>query len=310
MNALEWGMLLLLSAIWGGSFTLTEVGLEGFGPLTFAAFRVCVASIALWGFILLTRIPERLSWQTFAALVLMGLINNAIPFSLIAFGQVHISSALASILNGATPLFAVVFAHFFTSDERMTPAKLGGVVIGFLGVASLFAPDLLASGESFMSTSVLLGQAAAIAATICYAFAGIYGRRFRGLPPTLSAAGMITGSSILLTPVAFFVEDPINTASWDLAPILAVFGIAFLCTSFAYLLYFRILATAGAVNLLLVTLLVPVSATILGVVFLGEAVSLLMLLGLGLIGIGLAFVDGRPIRFLTKSHNLAQSSKE
>lgn len=308
MNALEWGMLLLLSTIWGGSFTLTEIGLEGFGPLTFAALRVSIAAIALWGFIFLSRVPMRLTRPHFVALVFMGLINNAIPFSLISFGQVHITSALASILNGATPLFAVVFAHFFTADEGITPAKLSGVFIGFIGVASLFAPDLIAGGESLMTTSILLGQAAAIGATISYAFAGIYGRRFKTIPATLSAAGMLTGSSILLMPVAFFVEDPINTASWKSGPILAVIGIALLCTSFAYLLYFRILATAGAVNLLLVTLLVPVSATLLGITFLGERVSFSMVFGLAFIGIGLAFVDGRPLQFLTRRGNLPHSS--
>ncbi|MDJ0684566.1 MAG: DMT family transporter [Alphaproteobacteria bacterium] len=305
MTGLEWGLLILLAIIWGGSFFLTETGLAGFGPLSFAAGRVILAAAALWVVAVAFGLPLRLGAGTFAALGLMGLLNNAIPFSLIAWGQVRIDSSLASILNGATPLFGVIFAHFLTRDEKMTPSKLAGVALGFLGVAVLFGPSALAGQVSengveaenaFSSSAIALGQAAVIGATVSYALAGIFGRRFRTLSPIVASAGMLTGGGLILTPAALLVEDPIRTASWTLVPILSVIGIALLCTSVAYLLYFRILATAGATNLLLVTLLVPVSATALGVAFLGESLTLNALAGVALIGLGLAFVDGRAPR--------------
>ncbi|MDP2332069.1 MAG: DMT family transporter, partial [Reyranella sp.] len=217
-------------------------------------------------------------------LLVMGALNNALPFSLIFWGQTTITSGVASILNATTPLFTVVVAHIFTRDERMTVRKLVGVLAGLAGVAILIGPDLGGS---------LWGQIACLAAALSYAFAGIYGRRFKalGVQPLQAAAGQLTASAMLILPIMLLAESawPMPSAvTWS-----AVAGLALLSTALAYVLYFRILAAAGATNLLLVTFLIPVTATLLGAVFLGERLELRQFAGMALIGVGLAAIDGR-----------------
>lgn len=214
----------------------------------------------------------------------MGALNNALPFSLIFWGQTTITSGLASILNATTPLFTVVVAHIFTRDERMTVRKLVGVLAGLAGVAILIGPDLGGS---------IWGQIACLAAALSYAFAGIYGRRFKalGVQPLQAAAGQLRASAMLILPIMLLAEPawPMPSAvTWS-----AVAGLALLSTALAYVLYFRILAAAGATNLLLVTFLVPVTAILLGAAFLGERLKLRQFAGMALIGLGLAAIDGR-----------------
>jgi drug/metabolite transporter (DMT)-like permease len=222
----------------------------------------------------------------------MGLLNNLIPFSLIVWGQSHIASGLASILNATTPLFTVIVAHFLTSDERMTGSRLFGVLAGLAGVIVMIGPGFLAG----VGTSVL-AQIAVLGAALSYAFAGIFGRRFSrmGVPPLLTATGQVTASTALLAPTVLIIDQPWTLPMPSGQVWAAVIGLALLSTSLAYVLYFRILATAGATNLLLVTFLIPVSAILLGAALLSERLNPEHFLGMALIGLGLAAIDGRVL---------------
>ena len=295
MSAGVWGLIVLLSLIWGGSFFLTEIALTGMGPLTLVTGRVGIAALVLWAVIAIRgeAVPP-FGW-IWLALLAMGAMNNVIPFSLISWGQTRIDSGVASILNATTPLFAVLVAHVLTVDEKLTLPRFTGVLCGVIGVAVLIGPSAIA-GLTQTGDGALLGQCAGLAASLSYAFAGIFGRRLRGLSPMVAATGMLTGSTIMMLPISMIVEQPQAAPLPDIGPVVAVAGMALLCTAFAYLLYFRILARAGATNLLLVTLLVPVSAMILGAVFLHEVITANALAGIGLIGLGLLAVDGRVFR--------------
>lgn len=295
MSLLDWSLLLALSALWGGSFFFVGVAVKALPPFTIVLLRVTIAAGAL-------HLVRRLSgtvmpwdgriWRAFFG---MGLLNNAIPFSLIVWGQTHIASGLASILNATTPLFTVLIAHILTADERMTKGRVAGVLIGFAGVVVLIGPQALTD-----LGADLAAQLAVLAAAISYGFAAIFGRRFKrmGVPPLATAAGQVTASSLMLLPVALIVDRP-WTLVWPNLPVwAAVAGLALLSTAVAYVLFFRILASAGAVNLMLVTFLIPVSAILLGGAFLGEALAPADFLGMALIGLGLAAIDGRFATFL------------
>jgi drug/metabolite transporter (DMT)-like permease len=294
MTPLEWSMLVALSVLWGGSFFFTSVALTALPPFTIVVLRVGIAAIVLNLLlpVLGLRVPMTLRvWVTFFS---MGLLSNALPFCLIVYGQTQITSGLASILNATTPLFTVLIAHVATEDEKISANRLAGVLVGFAGVAALIGPDALAGAGSNV-----LAQLSCIAAAICYGCSGVYGRRMRamGLPPLVASTGMVTASTVLLIPIALFVDRPWTLDVPGLAAWGAVFGMAMLSTVLAYFLYFRILASAGATNLMLVTFLIPVSAILLGVLVLGEQLEPQHLAGMALIGAGLAAIDGRLLKW-------------
>jgi drug/metabolite transporter (DMT)-like permease len=290
MTALEWTMLLALATVWGGSFFFNAIAVQELPVFTVVVSRVALAAIILLMIMRLRgeRLPrDRRVWVAFLG---MGFLNNVIPFSLIVWGQQHIASGIASILNASTPLFTVVFAHILTSDERMTRGKFTGVLVGFAGVAVMIGMDALRElGTGIVAQLLCLGGA------ISYAFAGIYGRRFRtmGISPMSTATGQVVASSMILLPIMMLVDQPWTLPVPSLTAIGALIGVAVISTALAYVLYFRILATAGATNLLLVTFLIPVSAILLGTLFLGESLFARHFVGMALIGIGLAAIDGR-----------------
>ena len=290
MSAPEWAMLLSLSVLWGGSFFFTRVALFALPPFTLVVLRVGLAALILNTLVPLLGLRMPREARTWAAFLGMGLLNNAIPFCLIVWGQTHIASGLAAILNATTPLFTVVAAHVFTSDERMTGNRLVGVLIGLVGVVIMVGPAVLAG-----LGADLLAQVAVLGAALSYALAGIFGRRFQrmGVPPLATAAGQVTASTLMLLPIAIVVDRPWTLPVPSASVWGAILGIAALSTALAYVLYFRILATAGATNLLLVTFLIPVSAILLGVVVLGERLDPRHFIGMALIGCGLAAIDGR-----------------
>jgi drug/metabolite transporter (DMT)-like permease len=219
-----------------------------------------------------------------------GLLNNVVPFCLIVWGQTRIASGLAAILTATTPLATVLVAHVLTADEKLTGRRVAGVLVGLAGVVVMIGPDALAG----LGANVL-AQLAVLGAAVSYAFAGIYGRRFKalGVSPIQTAAGQVTASTVMLLPIALLVDQPWTLALPGLQVWAAILGIAVLSTAFGYVLYFRILATAGATNVLLVTFLNPVTAILLGTVVLGERLELRHGLGMALIGLGLAAIDGR-----------------
>jgi drug/metabolite transporter (DMT)-like permease len=290
MGATEWGLLVLLAVLWGGTFVLNEIAVAGLGPLTVVLGRVGIAALALTLLLPVVGAKLPLTPGVWGAFLVMGALNNAVPFSLIVWGQTHIDSGLAAILNATTPIFTVVLAHLVTRDERMTVGRAAGVALGIGGVAVLVGGDALATW-SWRN----LGQVAVLGAAVSYACAGLYGRRFDGLSPVVAAAGMLWGSTLLMAPVALVVEAPwrldVSVSAW-----VAVGGLAVAGTAAGYVVYFSLLARAGATNLLLVTFLLPVVALALGILVLGETVPGAAWAGLSLILAGLAAIDGRAGR--------------
>ncbi len=294
MTALEWALLVILSLLWGGSFFFIGVAVKEIPPLTLVTLRVSLAAAIL---LLILRslgiaLPrEARVWRGF---LIMGLLNNAIPFSLIVWGQSHIPSGLAAVFNATTPLWAVLLAHVVTENEKLTLARLAGLLSGLAGVAAMIGPAALRG----LGTDVW-AQAAIVLAAISYACAGLYGRRFAawGVPPMATAGGQVIGSSILLMPLALIIDQPWHLPLPSMHTIAAVLGLAGISTALGYTLYFRILATAGTTNLQLVTFLIPPSAMLMGVLWLDESISASQWLGLALIGFGLACIDGRLLRY-------------
>jgi drug/metabolite transporter (DMT)-like permease len=233
----------------------------------------------------------------------MGLLNNAVPFCLVVWGQSHIASGLAAILNATTPISTVAVAHLLTHDEKITANRSLGVAIGFFGVVILIGPDSLKG----LGADVL-AQVAVLAAAVFYAFAGVYGRRFKlmGIDPILTATGQVTASAIVLFPAALLVDHPWTLTTPALPVWEAIVGSAMLSTALGYVLYFRILATAGATNLLLVTFLIPVSAIIMGTFGLGERLDARHFAGLAFIGAGLAAIDGRLLALFRRQGHTAK----
>jgi drug/metabolite transporter (DMT)-like permease len=293
MTGPEWAMLLALSVLWGGSFFFTGVALRALPPFTLVVLRVGLAALILAVVLHAIRLPMPRGGRVWAAFFGMGLLNNVVPFSLIVWGQTQIASGLAAILNATTPLATVLVAHFLTADEKMTRNRVAGVLIGLLGVALMIGPDTLRG----LGTEVL-AQLAVLGASVSYAFAAIFGRRFgrMGVAPMATATGQVMASTLMLLPIALLVEQPWTLPMPSLTVCGAVLGIAALSTALAYVLYFRILSTAGATNLLLVTFLIPVSAILLGSLVLGERLDAAHFVGMALIGAGLAAIDGRVLR--------------
>ncbi len=295
MSLLDWSLLLALSILWGGSFFFVGVAVKALPPFTIVLLRVAIAAAALYLVLRATRTAMPWDGQTWLAFFGMGLLNNAIPFSLIVWGQTQIASGLASILNATTPLFTVLVAHVLTTDERLSKGRILGILLGLAGVVALIGPQALSGlGKD------VLAQVAILGAAISYAFASLFGRRFKrmGVPPLATATGQVTASSVLLLPVALIVDRP-WTLPWPSLPVWsAILGLALLATALAYVLFFRILASAGAVNLMLVTFLIPVSAILLGSTFLGESLAPMDFAGMALIGLGLAAIDGRVAMLL------------
>ena len=300
MKPAEWGMLILLSIFWGGSFFFVEIALRDFQPFTVVFLRVSLAALILVGVVYIRGQRMPASLKAWGAFLVMGVLNNAIPFSLIVWGQTRIDSGVASILNATTPIFTVILAHLLTSDERLTLRKFLGVLIGFLGVYIMMKPELK-DGFSWRG----LGQIAVLGAAVSYGFAGIFGKRFKQTSPIVNSAGMLICSSLMMFPLAVIIDSP-----WSLRPSLeavaAVFGIAIVSTAMAYLLYFRILAAAGATNVLLVTFLIPISALLLGVGVLGEVINVFEYIGMGCIFLGLMVVDERALKWINNRLNSKQ----
>ncbi len=290
MSLRDWSLLVTLSILWGGSFFFVRVALEGVPPLTLVLARVAIASAVLLVLLRITgeRLPQRRDvWLTLAV---MALLNNVIPFSLIFWGQTAIPAGLAAILNATTPLFTVIVMHLFTDDERATPGKAFGVALGFAGVVVLVGPAVTGALDT-----PLWALAACLTAALSYAFSGLWGRRIKplGVTPTFTAWAQLTVTSLVMTPVVALVDRPWSLAMPGIAAIAAVLALAVLSTALAYILFFRILASAGPSNLLLVTFLIPVSAILLASLFLGERLAWTHFAGMALIGLGLAAIDGR-----------------
>lgn len=296
MSPRDWALLLTLSVLWGGSFFFVKVALVDLPPLTVVLARVTIAAATLLVFVRATgqAWPRgRKAWWT---LLVMAILNNLIPFSLIFSGQTVIPSGLAAILNATTPLFTVVVMHLFTADEKATPPKVAGLLLGFAGVVVLIGPAV--TGALDTPVWALL---ACLAAALSYGFSGLWGRRFKplGIEPAVIAWGQVSLTMLMMLPIVALVDRPWTLAMPGGTTILALLGLGILSTALAYVLFFKILASAGPTNLMLVTFLIPVSAILLGSLVLGERLAWTHAVGMTLIGLGLAAIDGRLWKRLT-----------
>jgi len=304
MTPAEWALLFTLSLLWGASFLFVAVSVKTITPITLVTARMVIAALVLYVIVraMGTRLPaDRRSWRDF---LVMGLLNNFIPFSLIAWGQTYIAGGLASILNATSPLFAVVVAHLLTSNERMTPGRVAGVLTGFAGVAIMFGPSLFngIGGD-------LLPMLACLGAAFAYALSVVFALRFsrRGIAPLPTATGQMIGASIIMIPIMLIADRPWTLAMPSPTVIGAVVCLGILSTALAYVIYYRILSTAGSVNLTLVTFLMPVTAILLGAIVLGEWLQPRHFIGMAAIGLGLAFIDGRLVKRLRRFVSATES---
>lgn len=293
MSAVEWGMLLLLALIWGGSFYFGKILLGSFEPMTIVLGRAGLGAIALVVAIHIAggSLPgSGLAWRRLAVL---SLFNNLLPFALILWGQKHIASGLAAVLNATTPLFAAIMAHLL-AGERLTAHRFAGVLIGMAGVAVMVGPDVLAVGFG----GNVLAQLAVLGAAASYGFAALYGRRLvelRIAPPAI-AAGQLSITTLVALPLVLVFDQPWTVAAPHIGVWASLAAIGLVSTALGYFLYFRLLAGAGGVNASLVTLLVPVTALMLGSLLLDEAITALQAAGMAVILFGLVVTDGRALR--------------
>jgi drug/metabolite transporter (DMT)-like permease len=291
MGLAEWGMLILLSGIWGGSFFLARVAVAEIAPLTLVLLRVAIAAIALHVYLLIRGPSFALALPHWALFLALAISNNVIPFSLIFFGQTVLGAGVASVLNATTPFWTIVLANALTSDEKISLNKVLGVLLGIAGTAVMIGPGLIAGlGGPAWAKFALIGAA------LSYAVALLVARRLRSLPPSIVATGQLTVSTIIMLPVILVTGGFGALAGTSVGVWAAVLGIALVSSAFGYLLYFTLVTRAGATNASLVTLIVPVSAILLGAVFLGERLELFEVGGMALIAIGLLTIDGRVLR--------------
>ncbi|OBQ90196.1 DMT family transporter [Mesorhizobium sp. AA23] len=288
MTLRDWAQLLLLGAIWGGSFFFARIAVAEIHPLALVLFRVAIAAAALQLYLAIRGPSFRLAFPHAGLFFLLALANNVIPFSLIFAGQTELGAGIASVLNATTPFWTLLLANALTADEKLSWNKLAGVSLGVAGTAVMIGPGLADDlGEPVWAKFALIG------ASVSYAIALMIARWFKGVPAPVIATGQLTASTIIMIPVVLIAYGPTGMFSVSPPVWAAVLGLALLSTAFAYILYFNLVASAGATNASLVTLIVPVSAVLLGFLFLGERLQLFEMGGMALIGVGLITIDGR-----------------
>jgi drug/metabolite transporter (DMT)-like permease len=279
--ALEIGLLTLLSLIWGGSFTLIKVAVDTIPPLTMVAARVAVAAAVL---IFIARaqglsLPRQAA--TWAAFFVQGLLQSALPFSLISWGEKHIASGLAGVLNATPPMFVLLIAMVTSGRRNMGAKKIVGVGLGLAGVIMTIGLDALQGA----GTTAPLAQVAVLGASLCYALAPMWGQRFSGLPAIVTAAGAMSCAAMVMLPAAVIVDRP-----WTLSPtpaaLAAVAVLSVVCTAMAMVIYFRLVRTLGALGTTSGSYLRAGFAVALGILGLGESFTWSTLAGIGLIIVG------------------------
>jgi drug/metabolite transporter (DMT)-like permease len=291
MGVKQWGQLLLLGAIWGGSFFFGRISVTEIDPFALVLLRVSIAAIALHIYLAVRGPSFRLALPHIGSFFILAFFNNVIPFSLIFLGQTELGAGLAAVLNATTPFWTMLIANTVTSDEKFSANKIAGIVLGIAGTAVMIGPGLLADlGGPVWAKFALIG------ASLSYGLAAVFGKRFQALPPTIVATGQLTAGTIIMIPGVLLLNTPLDVLGSSGTVLASVLALALLSTAFAYILFFNLLGSAGATNTSLVTLIVPVSAILLGTAFLGERLDLFELCGFGLIILGLVSVDGRILR--------------
>ena len=290
MTGRLWLLILLMSALWGGGFMFIKFALTGFAPFSVVAGRVGVAALAL-GLIVAVgrqRLPRQAKvWRAF---FIMGALNNLIPWMMVAWAQTQIPSSMAAILNAPTPLLTAVMAHLLTDDEKLTRQRFTGVLAGMLGVALVVGPGVLSGMDS-----AVLAQVTCLSATVSYAASAVYGRVFRSMDvtPVVAAFGQQLMVAVVIVPLALIVDQPWARPAPGAGAVAAVLALGVIATALPYIIFYRVLAEAGATNLMLVNLLIPGWAVALGAMVLGERLPPTAFLGMAMVGLGLAVIDGR-----------------
>jgi drug/metabolite transporter (DMT)-like permease len=295
MGLSQWGLLILLSLLWGCTFLFVGVALKELPPFTIVLARVAIASALLIPIVYLLghRLPATLAqWQPF---IVMSLLNNVIPFSLMVTGQKTVASGLVAVLNATTPLFSLLVAHALTTDEKLRANKLIGVVMGIFGVGVLVGPEAL-----FGRASQALGMGLVLGGALSYGFSGLWGRRLKANPPIVTAASQLMSSTVLLIPLAALFEQPWLLPLPGFETMAALIGLATLSSALAYIIFFRIMAVSGSSNVMLVTLLIPLTAIPLGFWKFGEQLLLRHFAGALVIGLSLLVIDGRLLRWFSR----------
>jgi drug/metabolite transporter (DMT)-like permease len=288
MSTRNWCLLLLLSVLWGGTFFFVAVALRELPPLTLVLLRCVVATLALAPVLLALgyAFPRTAAeWRDFAG---MSVLNNIIPFGLIFYAQQSVPSGLAAVLNATTPLMALIVLRLL-AGEALTTNKVAGVLIGLAGVGVLVGPAAFAGS----SDGNAIGMLAIMGATLSYGFSGLWGRRLGQTPAPVSAACQMLCSSILMVPIAS-AADRFWTLAMPSTPVLAaVLALGLFSTALAYILFFQIMRSAGSLNVMLVTLLIPATSIALGALYLGESLTARQYAGALVIGLSLLVIDGR-----------------
>lgn len=295
MSRSQWLLLILLSVLWGCSFLFVGVAVAELPTFTIVLARVALAAACLLPIVMLSGYALPTTPRDWAPFAVMAVLNNAIPFTLIVTGQREIASGLASVLNATTPLFTVLVARLFGGDGPLPVNKVVGVVVGVAGVAILVGPEAMLG-----KASSVFGMACVIGGALSYGFAGLWGRRFKGTPPLVSATCQLACSSVLLAPIALAIDRPWTLSAPSATTVQAILGLAVLATALAYIVFFRIMAVSGPLNAMLVTLLIPVSGIALGHVLLDEPIIARQILGAAVIGLSLLLIDGRVLGLLRR----------
>ena len=292
MTRYDWTHLILLSLLFGSSFFFVALAVEHVPPLAMALARTALAAATLAALLVLTGRGWPRGGRVWLALATMGLVNNAVPFTLIAIAQGGLASGVAAILNATAPLWAVLIALLVGIDERLSLRRAAGVAVGFFGVVTMVGAAALAEG-----VGTVVAALCSLGAALAYAVSGLWGRRLAGMgvAPLPGAFGQTLCAALLLAPVVMLVDRPWALDMPPASALLALAGLGLLSTGAGYVVYYRLLASAGAVNLMLVNYLIPITALALGVGLLGEALALRHLAGMALIALGLALADGRAM---------------
>jgi drug/metabolite transporter (DMT)-like permease len=289
MRTREWLLLVVLSLLWGGTFFVVAIAVKEVPPLTLVLLRCALGALLLAPIVWYAGLQMPASLNAWRDFVVMAILNNVIPFSLIFYGQTIVPSGLASVLNATTPLFALLVAWWLAGDA-LPINKLAGIALGIVGVTVLLGPAAFSSKPTYA-----LGMAAILCATLSYGLSGLWGRRLKNYPPLVSALSQLTCSSLMLLPIAGMF-DQFWTLHWPSPPVVwSILSLAALSTALAYIIFFEIMAKAGSSNVMLVTLLIPFSSIALGIVFLGETLTLQQTIGGLIIGSGLLVIDGRVL---------------
>jgi drug/metabolite transporter (DMT)-like permease len=296
MSAKNWGLLLLLALLWGSSFFFYKILVATLPPVTVVLGRVGIAAVAMNLWLLVSGLKMPLSDGRWRRFLLLGFLNNVLPFILIAWGETRITSGMASILNATTPIFMVAVAHWGTEDEKLSWGKVAGIVLGIAGVMVLVGSDAFGGG------SYIWGELAVVGASCAYGFGGVYSRRFKDLPPLVAATGQVSGGAVILLPLSLLIDQPWRLPMPDADVWAALLAIALVNTALAYFVYYRMLAGAGVTYISLVTFLIPVIALMLGAIFLDERVTAQALAGMAVITLGLAAIDGRLLKPRSTRH--------